>query len=117
MIIELTTEELETLAERLDIQDGIAGELRTDYSGRGMYGKECLGYVGEDPVAATLELARIMAYQEDPDIDASEVTFDDVMVMLRDALMLLGEPRQDSMGLDVIHYWPKVRVVREDAEV
>lgn len=117
MTIEITQAQLAELAERLDIVEGDDDSLRSDYSGRGMYGRTCLGYVGDDPAGATLELARIVAYQEDPDMDESEYTFDQVMDVLRMAMDELGQPSRDSMGLSTIYYWTRVQVIQEDAEV
>jgi hypothetical protein len=57
------------------------------YSGRGMFGKECVA-VETDLDAWTLALA--MA-----DINNGELD-----------LFGLGKPRQDSMGLGTVLYWP-----------
>ena len=56
-------------------------ELYEDYSGRNMYGQVCVGVEGDsyDVDGATGELRKI-----------------------------LGENRQDSMGLGKIIYWPSI---------
>lgn len=70
------TETLDTLQDICEENDW---DLRTDYSGRGMYGTRCVGIVGPNP----LEIVEAVASQTD----------------LRGA-------QQDSMGRDAIVYWP-----------
>lgn len=66
-------------------------ELYEDYSGRGMYGTECIGVEGDtyDIQGATGALRKI-----------------------------LGNNRQDSMGLGSIIYWPSVSMesLKEEGE-
>lgn len=57
-----------------------ADEVRDDYSGRGMYGKTCYGVVTKNPEAVLMEAGRAG----------------------------LPVPRQDSMGLSTIIYWPQI---------
>jgi hypothetical protein len=73
-----------------------AGYEVRSYSGRGMYGKECLGVECDDPVKFMLELAIGLAETCE---DAGEVA--DFLEMLRD-------PQTDSMGLGSIIYWPRI---------
>lgn len=79
-------------------------DVRTDYSGRGMFGKECLAVV-TDESAWTLrgEIQEIL-----DGLDPTDATNDD----LQDGLeaLLDREPRQDSMGLSTVYYWPNVQV-------
>lgn len=75
-----------------------AGYEPRSYSGRGMYGKECLGVVCSDPITAILETLQAV---ED------EAT-------LRDLISDLFDPSEDSMGRDSIVYW--TRIVWEDEE-
>ena len=63
------------------IADEVDGELRVSYSGCGMYGKTCLGIVCEDP-----DTVKKMANEEK-----------------------ITGACQDSMGLDYIVYWPKIK--------
>jgi hypothetical protein len=55
--------------------------IRHDYSGRGMFGKTCLGVVGS---------------MQDLDILLSEIPGSAVGL------------RKDNMGLDYIYYWPDI---------
>ena len=73
------------LEEYQEIISCLDGDLRTDYSGRGMYGKLCYGVVTSRPIAVIEEAAS---------------------QGLRGAQM-------DSMGLETIVYWPRVEGERE----
>jgi hypothetical protein len=67
------------------------------YSGRGMYGKECLGVECDDPVACVLDVIGEFANCTDDKFDVV-----DLVESLRD-------PSQDSMGLSSILYWPRIK--------
>ena len=117
MSFSITPDQVKAIAAVID--DGSFEEetFRTDYSGRGMYGRTCFGYVGNNPGAISLELAAIIARQMDPEMDESEVSFTYVMEGLREALYELGSPSRDSMGMSMIYYWPNVSVETESAAV
>lgn len=78
-------------------------DVRMDYGGRGMYGKDCLGIVtdGSGWALATqvMEAQEYTSYAEEDD--------------LLDYL-LTHEPRVDSMGLGDIYYWPGLQVIDEE---
>lgn len=84
--MKLNQEDLGTLEEA-------AGEaemdFRTDYSGRGMYGKTCVGVTGD-----TAKLVHFVLLVGEKDLDF--------------ALDNLTNMSQDSMGLDTIFYWPQL---------
>ena len=71
-----------------------AGYEARSYSGRGMYGKTCLG-VTLGPGQSVLEFAFDVLQETRPE-EVSEV------------IDILRRPRQDSMGLGMILYWPDV---------
>ncbi|SVC87678.1 uncharacterized protein METZ01_LOCUS340532 [marine metagenome] len=73
----------------------VDGEIVTDYSGRGMFGAECVGIILNDD-CALFTFARLL------DDDLAE---------------LLGNPRWDNMGLREIAYWPNVAHQSADATV
>lgn len=79
----MRTEPIDTLVEAAE-NAGV--EYRTDYSGRGMYGAECFGIEGK-----TSDLVRFLRELDDD---------------MADELM---DPTTDSMGLDIIFYWPFLR--------
>lgn len=66
-----------------------------DYSGRFMYGKRCTGIVCSNPLETLMSL---MGYL----IDYCGEPYDEMRYQL-------GDPQFDSMGLDFILYFPKVK--------
>lgn len=77
-------------------------EVRIRYSGRGMYGAHCVGYVGDDPALFAFDLAVVVA--------GLEWSEDTTPGDLRDELENLGSPCSDGMGLSTIWYWTRVTV-------
>ena len=85
-IIDLITE----TAERLDIS------VRDDYSGRGMYGRYCIGITGD-----LSDLVRLVSRViEDAEEEVPE----------------LANIASDSMGYDKIFYWPSLETAPEPSE-
>ena len=78
-----------------EIGQEVEGSVRTDYSGRGMYGDSCVGIVASDLLELGAAISRLVEDEE-----------------LRDEL--ISNSRTDSMGYDTIAYWP--RVTCNDAE-
>lgn len=76
--------------------------FRNNYSGRGMYGRSCVGITGskEDCQALIAEVIKEARYREDS-LDFGELV---------DAVL---DYSQDSMGLDVIIYWPHIKPIEE----
>ena len=77
-------------------------KLRTNYSGRGMYGKSCIGFVTDlSPFSLGLELALFLNRE-----DRTEMvdTFSQTRV------------NEDSMGLSNIIYFPSRQVEEQDDE-
>lgn len=93
----LTLTEFEYLSDLYDEE-----ALYPYYSGRGMYGKTCLGYVGSDSALFIFDLAKLLA-ERDTSIEASA---DDVREMMES----LGSGSKDSMGLDTITYFRSIGV-------
>lgn len=98
-------------------------DLRTDYSGRGMYGRRCVGLTGnrQDVNAAIAEVIKMAVqelFTETVDADGEETTAlynknDDVQQAID---ILVGEQQQDSMGFDIIVYWPDLQWPEEESE-
>jgi hypothetical protein len=82
-----------------DLHDG----LRRDYSGRGMYGDTCLGYVGSESHLFMHDLAVLIAERDND----GTVTADEIRYELENTI---GSPSTDSMGYDTIYYLPSVAV-------
>ncbi len=72
-----------------ELAQEVEGNARADYSGRGMYGDNCVGIVVSDLLELGAALSRIVEDEE-----------------LRDEL--ISNSRTDSMGYDTIVYWPRV---------
>lgn len=73
-------------------EDACIGTVRS-YSGRGMYGKTCVG-LEVNTAGEAMEIAAWAVLNADGDS--------------RDVARMLGRAREDSMGRGVILYWPTV---------
>jgi hypothetical protein len=73
-------------------------DLREDYSGRGMFGRECIGLTGD-----VTDLVRFTLRITDPE--------NEWRVSNNEWLL---DIRSDSMGYDMIFYWPAVSVEKEE---
>ncbi len=91
---------LQLLCEQVD--DEVS--FRNDYSGRGMYGKSCVGITGSKSGCMQIIAEVIKASVND-----TEMTVEEVVDMLLNF-------EQDSMGLDVILYWPDLEPLEADSE-
>lgn len=108
-IATLTREALEDAAEQAGVYEY---EIRGDYSGRAMYGDNCLGITAPDAkdvyailCALAVEEAQYVALAIPEDRPRP---FD-----AEDIIELIRASRQDSMGCDVIVYWPGVELVED----
>jgi hypothetical protein len=79
-------------------------EVRT-YSGRGMMGSYCLGYVGEDMGRFIVYLAQLV--DADNWDDGDQPLLDEIASAVSD---LWRSMSSDSMGLDTIYYWRGIKV-------
>lgn len=66
-----------------DVCEDLGIEYDPYYSGRGMYGATCFSIVG-----STRDLVRFLRSLDDEDADE------------------LSDPAMDSMGYDIVFYWP-----------
>ena len=78
----LTPDQIESMERAADELDG---SLYRGYSGRGMYGDECVGVVLEHE-GDVFRFATLLG------LDLAEA---------------LGSPKFDNMGLNIIAYWPR----------
>jgi hypothetical protein len=79
------------------------------YSGRGMYGKECLGIVtDENPLEIALMLVSELATAGD--YDTPQETLDALLELLEE----LRRPLSDNLGRGTIVYWPRIKWERAD---
>lgn len=72
--------------------------FRDNYSGRGMYGRSCIGIVGS---AKDLMILCVALFQREGDVSdaVAEVGLDPWL-----------DIHWDSMGMDMIYYWPDISV-------
>lgn len=77
--------------------------LRPDYSGRGMYGENCIGIVHPSGEAAAAVICLIEALAEEG--------LDETADWIRSA-----SSSSDNMGLDVITYWPQLKAEAPECE-
>ena len=91
----LTTEKFVELIED-------AGYEVRRYSGRGMYGKWCVGVEVDGDMNGyklVCDVVRIAAVQDEDDID--------------ELINVFSNTNQDSMGLGMVIYWPKMKITKE----
>ncbi len=81
-------------------------EFRTDYSGRGMYGSECIGLVTS--VSAWEIVSSLADLIADFENDAPSIAGE-----LRE---FLAVPHEDSMGYSTVYYWPGLTLETEEEE-
>ena len=97
MIAKIEAHLLGNLEDRLQWAD-FEHECRADYSGRGMYGDTCIGWVTDYPHKLMLQIGIWIGQLEgDPNFPQDVV----------DAFM---DPRTDNMGRDYIVYFPKLQM-------
>jgi hypothetical protein len=75
-------------------------DVRTRYSGRGMYGSACFGIVCSSPIQASMELAVELVEQGGEDL----------------AKTLANCATWDSMGRETIVYFPGVEWIEDSKE-
>ena len=83
-------EQVERFIETLESE----GFEPRSYSGRGMYGKECVSVSGDD--VSVWNVARALWYDRDGDQQLN-----------------VPEPRQDQLGLGIVLYWPSFEWPKE----
>lgn len=114
--LELSQATWEVLTQRVEDAAGDLGALRT-YSGRGMYNRECVGLVVGDVgelLRFVLDLGYLEAEYDGINSEVGQRVWNDVNALVS-ALASGGlATAQDSMGHDVIYYWPSVAVESTD---
>jgi hypothetical protein len=94
----------ETLVEKLIYLCQSADLNYRAYSGRGMYGKYCLGIIHSHPEEVITTLFSVA------------LEFDWTREELVDLCNMLESSRTDSMGLSTILYWPKLELTADQCE-
>jgi hypothetical protein len=89
----ITRDELNEIIEMAELDESA---VRENYSGRGMYGAECLGIAAEsddETLLFALAVGQVLG-------------FDRAFTVLRDS-------RSDSMGRGTITYFPRIKIEKE----
>ncbi len=95
----ILTEDQCALLEEFANQESLS--IREDYSGRGMMGSKCFGFVIESqPYAVMIRLGQFLAENEELNLIQS----------------LTDSCRFDNMGYDVIVYFPRVQWMELEEE-
>lgn len=81
-----------------ELCDATGDTLARDYSGRGMFGRLCLGIICDNPHDVLLGLAQNI-HRHFPDDDIFDAVTED-----------LRHSATDQMGRNQIIYWPDMRV-------
>jgi len=81
--------------------------FRNTYSGRGMYGRQCVGITG-DPGEVSRVVSQVIKDARLADVKDDDFDFD----LLVDTLLV--EYNEDSMGLGTIMYWPCLEPLDEE---
>ena len=79
--------------------------FRNDYSGRGMYGKTCVGIAGDNGDIYSV-IAQVI--KDAPVNCGSDFNFGNLVDTL------LVQSNEDSMGLGMILYWTCLKPIEED---
>ena len=88
-------------------EDSSEVSFRNTYSGRGMYGRQCVGITGSE--------SDCMAVIAEVITDAhNRCEFDEDFDFGKVVDTLLRRQSRDSMGLDVIIYWPNLEPIQEE---
>lgn len=98
MSYELAPEMIDTILETCEYWD-VKCEAFPDYSGRGMYGKNCVGFTTDNPFG----LGAVICWV------AKEQMWEDLGELVDDTAM-------DSMGRDTIVYFPRFTTTWVDPE-
>lgn len=88
------------LVEMIEHGESEGYAVRTNYSGRAMYGQQCIGVDGEHPVLFIIECMENLVDME-PEYALAY-------------FQLLKMQRQDSMGLGTIIYFPSWAIETEE---
>lgn len=90
-------ENLRNLIEQT-LKDSSYVRFRSSYSGRGMYGESCIGIVGTENDCREA-LCELIQEVHDISVHADDTHF-------RESINILMSYHKDTMGYDVIFYWP-----------
>ncbi len=99
----MNTQRIIELLENADL------EVRTDYSGRGMYGKTCVGVVLNNNSGSIAGFVASLMTQVVLDATILDEACNDVAALEE----MFANTKEDSMGLSTILYFPQLRTDKE----
>ena len=96
-------EAIEIIKQAIECMNDDSGRARS-YSGRGMYGRECLA------ITSSHETSRVLMFLLECCVQVinDEVPTEEIINKLFEVMDLINNPRADSMGRDNIIYWPSI---------
>lgn len=100
--VQIDDEMVKHLSETVEFTVAGDFDVRTNYSGRGMYGKECIGIVAVGPSQALAFITALL------NILRETHSATDVKVMQKN---LLREMHEDNMGRDMIYYFTNLQLI------
>lgn len=111
------------LKEFADFAQEAGYRVRTDYSGRAMYGKKCLAVVGDEaPLGTILEFISCELENRvyhGADDSSNEICMDhgDYSKILDFMNLMRSTMASDNMGRQAVYYWPGIDFeARSDAD-
>jgi hypothetical protein len=107
-MLEINADDFITWCEDNDI------EPHPRYSGRGMYGKQCVGIVGGS--AQFVAFMYLVVPKIDPRFNVQNLEQGDVTEFELEFSDEWLNMKTDSMGRDTIYYWPNVHAAEIDAK-
>ena len=110
----------QALAQRIKDACEDSGEVdfRNDYSGRGMFGRNCVGISSTtrecNKVIATVINALMSSVSAEALFRGDSYKLSDAEQEFEQSVELLLDSEQDSMGHGVILYWPNLEHLEEE---
>lgn len=98
--MEFTETELRAVLEKAGIDHDDTSTVRRTYSGKFMYGAECLGIVGRGPNVYTRFVMALQMYVAENRSDK-----------LQELAEIIDRVCWDDMGLGTVHYFPSISII------
>lgn len=109
----ITLQELayETISDYVECN--LNDPIRSNYSGRGMYGKKCVAIVVDDQMEAKVAIRRITSSLLTQILDLVADN-DECDLYPEEMIDLILDFQTDNMGLDTVLYWPQLQAPTEE---
>lgn len=100
-----------TVEDFVEMLEDSGYEARTDYSGRGMRGDTCIGYIVNSETSESEIVADLMI-----NIMESAADLEEAINRGYEFARLLKSAKTDSMGRDTIVYFPRMKTNKKDED-